>query len=88
MRVCFTLSTGRQCCINEHGSTVVNGEAGGLVAEEEFHAAQDFEVVSLFSGETRTLSREQLCTFAQTHSAPRGRAVPTVKQVSLLQSLQ
>jgi hypothetical protein len=88
MRVCFALSTGSWCCINEHGSTVIDGQAGCLLNEEEFAVTPEFEALSVFSKKSSILTREQLSALMQEDAETRRRPALTVKPVSLLQSLQ
>jgi hypothetical protein len=88
MRVCFTLSTGVRCCINEHGSTVIGGQAGSLLREGDFEVVREFEAFFLGSSEARKVTREQLCAIAHTGRRTPNHSVPTVKAASLLQSVQ
>jgi hypothetical protein len=88
MRVCFSLTTGSRCCINEHGSTVVDDQAGCLLDEAEFAKIGEFEVSSAASDYTRILTPEQLQELLQKVPATRKRSAPTVKRASLLQSVQ
>lgn len=44
LRVSFHLQNGQECCINEHGATVIAGQAGSAEAAEEFSRADRFRL--------------------------------------------
>jgi hypothetical protein len=86
LRVTFQLRTGKDCCINEHGSTVIDGVAGCLVSEEEFQAADRLEVLSVGSRQVLSLTHDELTALAGNRRD--GSSAPTVKRPPLIQSVQ
>ena len=60
LRVSFRVVNGPEYCINEHGATTLNGEAGVAGLEELFEAATEFRLTLVRSGRSRRISRDAL----------------------------
>jgi hypothetical protein len=60
LSVSFTLPDATECSINEHGATVINGQAGSLAASQGFEGATGFRIMTKGSGRWRPISRNAL----------------------------
>lgn len=65
LSVSFVMPSGVECCINQHGATVVDGQAGSIAAEEGFDKATRFRILTASSGRWRPISRNALERLAQ-----------------------
>jgi hypothetical protein len=60
LRISFRIVNGPEYCINEHGATVLNGQAGVTEVGELFEAATEFRLTLVRSGRSRKISRGAL----------------------------
>lgn len=60
LSVSFLLPSGVEVCINQHGATVVDGQAGAIAPEEEFPQATRFRMLTKASERWRPVSRNAL----------------------------
>lgn len=79
----FNLNDGQNCCINEHGATLISGTAGWLTSAVDFEAAGKFRVAETATGRLRTVSRAELERMASGTAAASGSSAR--KRHSLLQ---
>jgi len=83
LRVSFSLNSGAECCINEHGATLISGTAGWLSSAADFDAALQFRISDAATGRLRSVSRPELERMADEPGAPA--ASSARKRHSLLQ---
>ena len=60
LRVAFNLNSGEECCINEHGATLISGTAGWLSSAADFGAAREFRITETATGRFRIVTRPEL----------------------------
>jgi hypothetical protein len=60
LSVSFVLPSGVECCINQHGATVIDGQAGSIAASDGFERATRFRILTPSSGRWRPISRNAL----------------------------
>ena len=60
LRVAFSLNSGEDCCINEHGATLLSGTAGWLSSAADFGAAREFRITETATGRRRIVTRPEL----------------------------
>ena len=70
LRVAFTVNDGNDCCINEHGATLISGTAGWLSSAADFGAAHEFRTTETATGRLRVVTRQQLQKMIGGQAAP------------------
>jgi len=83
LRVAFNLNSGEDCCINEHGATLISGTAGWLSSAADFGAAREFRMTETATGRFRIVTRLELQKMVGGQPAPA--AASARKRHSLLQ---